>query len=129
MALLKGEGHYTDDFRIEGALHGFVLRSPYAHARFTVVSPDHAASLPGADLIAIADVRQDEATFPNGTHVVEVEIDPETGAMEIVNYQVVDDLGVSSILCCCSAGSIVASYRARARPWSKVLIIPRTGRS
>jgi aerobic carbon-monoxide dehydrogenase large subunit len=47
-----------------------------------------------ADLIAIADVRQDEATFPNGTHVVEVEIDPETGATEIVNYQVVDDFGV-----------------------------------
>jgi carbon-monoxide dehydrogenase large subunit len=47
-----------------------------------------------ADLIAIADVRQDEATFPNGTHVVEVEIDPETGAIKIVNYQVVDDFGV-----------------------------------
>ncbi|MBX9456223.1 MAG: xanthine dehydrogenase family protein molybdopterin-binding subunit [Rhizobium sp.] len=46
------------------------------------------------DLLAIADVHQDEATFPNGTHVVEVEIDPETGATEIVNYQVVDDFGV-----------------------------------
>ncbi|MCB1444502.1 MAG: xanthine dehydrogenase family protein molybdopterin-binding subunit [Rhizobiaceae bacterium] len=46
------------------------------------------------DLIAIADIRQDQATFPNGTHVVEVEIDPETGATEIVNYQVVDDFGV-----------------------------------
>jgi carbon-monoxide dehydrogenase large subunit len=47
-----------------------------------------------SDLLAIADVHQDEATFPNGTHVVEVEIDPETGATEIVNYQVVDDFGV-----------------------------------
>jgi carbon-monoxide dehydrogenase large subunit len=46
------------------------------------------------DLLAIADVKQDEATFPNGTHVVEVEIDPDTGATEIVNYQVVDDFGV-----------------------------------
>lgn len=46
------------------------------------------------DLLAIADVHQDQATFPNGTHVVEVEIDPETGATEIVNYQVVDDFGV-----------------------------------
>ncbi|MDB5551713.1 MAG: aerobic-type carbon monoxide dehydrogenase, large subunit CoxL/CutL-like protein [Rhizobium sp.] len=47
-----------------------------------------------ADIIAIAEVKQDEATFPNGTHVVEVEIDPETGMTEIVNYQIVDDFGV-----------------------------------
>ncbi len=46
------------------------------------------------ELLAIADVKQDRATFPNGTHVVEVEIDPDTGATEIVNYQVVDDFGV-----------------------------------
>ncbi|CAN7428029.1 xanthine dehydrogenase family protein molybdopterin-binding subunit [Rhizobium sp. LjRoot254] len=47
-----------------------------------------------ADIIAIADVKQDEATFPNGTHVVEVEVDPETGMTDIVNYQIVDDFGV-----------------------------------
>jgi carbon-monoxide dehydrogenase large subunit len=47
-----------------------------------------------ADIIAIAEVKQDEATFPNGTHVVEVEIDPETGMTDIVNYQIVDDFGV-----------------------------------
>ncbi|HEY0438913.1 MAG TPA: xanthine dehydrogenase family protein molybdopterin-binding subunit [Xanthobacteraceae bacterium] len=35
------------------------------------------------------------ATYPNGTHVVEVEIDPDTGAVEIVNYVVVDDFGVT----------------------------------
>jgi carbon-monoxide dehydrogenase large subunit len=33
------------------------------------------------------------ATFPNGCHVVEVEIDPGTGTIEIVNYSVVDDVG------------------------------------
>ena len=32
-------------------------------------------------------------TFPNGCHVCEVEIDGETGALEIVNYVVVDDVG------------------------------------
>jgi carbon-monoxide dehydrogenase large subunit len=32
-------------------------------------------------------------TFPNGSHVCEVEIDADTGAMEIVNYVVVDDVG------------------------------------
>ena len=32
-------------------------------------------------------------SFPNGCHVCEVEVDPDTGATEIVRYTVVDDLG------------------------------------
>jgi carbon-monoxide dehydrogenase large subunit len=32
-------------------------------------------------------------TFPNGCHVCEVEIDPDTGIIEIVRYFVVDDFG------------------------------------
>jgi carbon-monoxide dehydrogenase large subunit len=32
-------------------------------------------------------------TYPNGSHVCEVEIDPETGALDIVGYVVVDDVG------------------------------------
>ena len=32
-------------------------------------------------------------TFPNGCHVCEVEIDPETGVAKIVRYTVVDDVG------------------------------------
>ncbi len=35
------------------------------------------------------------ATYPNGTHLVEVEIDPETGAVAIERYIVVDDFGVT----------------------------------
>ena len=33
------------------------------------------------------------ATFPNGCHVCEVEIDPDTGVVELVSYCVVDDVG------------------------------------
>ncbi len=33
------------------------------------------------------------ATFPNGTHVCELEIDRDTGVIEIVDYTVVDDFG------------------------------------
>jgi carbon-monoxide dehydrogenase large subunit len=33
------------------------------------------------------------ATYPNGTHICEVEIDPGTGAVAIVDYWVVDDFG------------------------------------
>ena len=32
-------------------------------------------------------------TFPNGCHMVEVEIDPETGVVEIVRYAIVEDIG------------------------------------
>lgn len=40
------------------------------------------------------------ATFPNGCHVAEVEIDPDTGATRIVRYTAVDDIGtvVSPVL-------------------------------
>ncbi len=33
------------------------------------------------------------SAFPNGCHIAEVEIDPETGAVEIVRYSAVDDFG------------------------------------
>jgi carbon-monoxide dehydrogenase large subunit len=33
------------------------------------------------------------STFPNGCHIAEVEIDPETGATRIVSYVAVDDAG------------------------------------
>ncbi len=32
-------------------------------------------------------------TFPNGSHLCEVEIDPETGKVALMNYTVVDDVG------------------------------------
>jgi carbon-monoxide dehydrogenase large subunit len=34
------------------------------------------------------------ATFPNGCHICEVEIDPDTGVTDVVRYTVVDDVGV-----------------------------------
>jgi aerobic carbon-monoxide dehydrogenase large subunit len=36
-----------------------------------------------------------QATFPNGTHIAEVEIDPATGETRIANYVVVDDFGAT----------------------------------
>jgi len=38
---------------------------------------------------------QPEPTYPNGTHIAEVEIDPDTGVTEIVNYVIVDDFGAT----------------------------------
>jgi carbon-monoxide dehydrogenase large subunit len=34
-----------------------------------------------------------KANYPNGCHISEVEIDPDTGKVEIVKYSVVDDVG------------------------------------
>jgi aerobic carbon-monoxide dehydrogenase large subunit len=46
-----------------------------------------------AGLIATAVYDAPVENFPNGCHVCEVEIDPETGKVEIVRYSVVDDVG------------------------------------
>lgn len=49
----------------------------------------------GEEMGLAADVvlTPDEATFPNGCHVAEVEIDPETGVVDLVRYVVADDVG------------------------------------
>jgi carbon-monoxide dehydrogenase large subunit len=35
----------------------------------------------------------DAHTFPNGCHIAEVEIDPETGVLTVIKYVVMDDVG------------------------------------
>ena len=35
----------------------------------------------------------EDNTYPNGCHICEVEIDPDTGALDIVRYVVIDDVG------------------------------------
>jgi aerobic carbon-monoxide dehydrogenase large subunit len=49
----------------------------------------------GDRLTASDTVTPDDATYPNGTHLCEVEIDAASGATEITNYVVVDDFGVT----------------------------------
>lgn len=81
----------------------------YERGRFTVRGSDRvidlatlatsagdAANLPdgmspglGEHVLNVTDV----FTFPNGCHVAEVEIDPETGATELLSYIAVDDYG------------------------------------
>jgi carbon-monoxide dehydrogenase large subunit len=36
-----------------------------------------------------------DATYPNGTHVAEVEIDPDTGVVSILRYTICDDFGMA----------------------------------
>jgi carbon-monoxide dehydrogenase large subunit len=56
------------------------------------------AKRPGVDpskLNASSTFTSADGTYPNGTHLAEVEIDPATGLTKIVNYIVVDDFGVT----------------------------------
>ena len=46
-----------------------------------------------AGLYATAVYKADVENFPNGVHICEVEVDPETGKTEVVKYNVVDDVG------------------------------------
>jgi carbon-monoxide dehydrogenase large subunit len=81
----------------------------FADAIFRVVGTDRAVSLqevaaaayvpsrlpPGLEtgLYEVASFSPEIPNFPNGCHVCEVEIDPETGTTEVLRYVVVDDVG------------------------------------
>jgi carbon-monoxide dehydrogenase large subunit len=51
-----------------------------------------AARNPG-DLKGFGEFVQQEATYPNGTHICEIEIDPATGHTDVLAYTIVDDFG------------------------------------
>ncbi|MDB5484324.1 MAG: xanthine dehydrogenase, molybdenum binding subunit apoprotein [Tardiphaga sp.] len=56
------------------------------------------AKRPGVDkakLNASEKFSSADGTFPNGTHLVEVEIDPAVGSVKIINYVIVDDFGMT----------------------------------
>jgi carbon-monoxide dehydrogenase large subunit len=80
----------------------------FSDGTFTIVGTDR-----GIDILALAEAQRKKAaagqpatlldaaeiapidahTFPNGCHMAEVEVDPETGVVELVRYSVCDDFG------------------------------------
>jgi len=75
----------------------------FADGHFAVVGTNRSVSLlevaarareAGAPLDTYHAWTREHMTFPNGAHVVEVEIDPETGAVSLVRHTAVDDYGV-----------------------------------
>ena len=47
------------------------------------------------DLKASGEFVQQEETYPNGSHICEVEIDPQTGETSVLRYTIVDDFGMT----------------------------------
>ena len=67
----------------------------YTRGRFTVAGTDRGLSLfeLSGGFAVVRDNEMHELVFPNGCHVCEVEVDPETGAVDLVRYIAVDDVG------------------------------------
>ncbi len=55
--------------------------------------PVHVPAELGVGLQGAGAFSADVPSFPNGCHICEVEVDPETGAVTIDRYSVVDDIG------------------------------------
>jgi carbon-monoxide dehydrogenase large subunit len=74
----------------------------YREGSLTVVGTDKRISLfeiakkqTGGRLSVDSEGAVDGPTWPNGTHICEVEIDPQTGVSRVVRYTTVDDVGVA----------------------------------
>src|ERR1700688_4530112 len=62
-ALIRGKGRYTDDHAPQPSLHALVLRSPHAHAKFTL-DVTRARNLPGVAAILTAEDVPDLGGLP-----------------------------------------------------------------
>jgi carbon-monoxide dehydrogenase large subunit len=73
----------------------------YRGGRFEVIGTDRRIGLfdvaeqarKNGDTLDTKGESQTPQTYPNGCHIAEVEIDPESGELEIVSYTAVDDCG------------------------------------
>jgi carbon-monoxide dehydrogenase large subunit len=90
-------------------LEAAVADIEFAGGRFIVAGTDRSAGLvevarfaeeparlpPGIEpgLSGMGEFQPPAVTFPNGCHICEVEIDPETGTVTLVRYSLVEDVG------------------------------------
>src|SRR3981189_136475 len=74
-ALIRGKGRYTDDHAPSPAMHALMLRSPHAHAKFTI-NVSKARGMPGVGAVLIADDVKDLGDLPC---LFNLETDPFTG--------------------------------------------------
>ncbi len=93
MQLLIAEGRSRASAHLEAAVEDIV----YSAGRFVVAGTDRSVGLEelaGVQPLSAEKLHRNEhVTWPNGCHVCEVEIDPETGQSVLVRYVAVDDVG------------------------------------
>ena len=100
-ALLEKARHLASE-----ELEASPLDVEYSSGQFRVMGSDHSVSLAALaeSLSQTGDERsgylegsgqfgQVQPTYPNGCHICEVEIDPDTGSTVVVNYVSVEDVG------------------------------------
>jgi carbon-monoxide dehydrogenase large subunit len=84
-------------------LEAAVADIAFENGAFTIVGTDRSIDIvslaetlhaEGGNALDTAEIAKiDKHTFPNGCHIAEVEIDPETGVVAVVRYLVCDDVG------------------------------------
>jgi carbon-monoxide dehydrogenase large subunit len=91
------------------ALEAAAVDVEFAAGEFRIVGTDRRVSLTEVATLAADPARLPEGmapglaelgqfqptavTFPNGCHICEVEVDPETGRVELISYSAVEDVG------------------------------------
>ncbi len=75
-------------FRIAGTDRAIEILELAARQKAKVAAGEQATLLDSVEIAPIP-----AATFPNGCHIAEVEIDPQTGVVDVVRYTVADDFG------------------------------------
>jgi carbon-monoxide dehydrogenase large subunit len=86
----EGELVFADGrFAVQGSDRMIALPALARSAEDPANLPDGMTKGLGVHVMNMTDV----FTFPSGCHVAEVEVDPETGAVELVRYTAVDDYG------------------------------------
>ncbi len=90
------EAFLSHEWGVEGvAFDGTAFGAPGSNLRLTLT--EAAAVARSRDRLDLLDTSRratlDGRSFPNGAHLAEVEIDPETGALTLERYTVADDFG------------------------------------
>ncbi len=75
-------------FSVAGTDRGMGILELAAHQRSRASGGQDATQLDAAEVAQI-----EKHTYPNGCHMAEVEVDPETGIISVVRYIVCDDVG------------------------------------
>ena len=103
-AVAVGAADLLDKARTKAAEHleAAIGDLEYTAGRFSIVGTDRSVTLAelagreeGARLSVVSTAKVDGPSWPNGAHVAEVSIDPDTGHVKIERYTTVDDVGVA----------------------------------